>query len=224
MNEPTKTPTGFYSHRYLKNLSSKRPKTARDQNPSLQIFPLKNLLRKSSILIHKEHFAEDQNIHRALKQKKSSASEEVIKFPTEKPQKSISKPLYSIYKLEKSRSVATIVIKSYDKLPVKTENTNGKSLSLDRNITESSTRIISDLTKNWEMPKNKTTYKMKTQKIEFNSAPQTTSRESNMKKNAFKGENTVKGYPFIKLARMFAENCTQNVEFCVTSTRRGPFT
>jgi hypothetical protein len=224
MNEPTKIPTGFYSHRYLKNLSSKRPKTARDENPSLKVLPLKNLLRKSSTINKIISPVEVRDIHKTSKQMKSSASEEVIKFPIEKPQKSISKSGYSIYKLEKSRSVATMVIKSYDKLPVKTEIGNGKSLSLDRNISESSTKIMSDVTKNWEIPKNKTTYRMKTQKIEFNSAPQTMSHQGNTKKIVFKGENTVKGCSFVKLARMFADNHTKNVDFCVTSTRRGLFT
>lgn len=224
MNELTKIRTGFYSHRYLKNISSKRPKTARDENPSLKVLPLKNLFRKFSTINQIVSPAEDRDKHKTSKQMKSSASEEVIKLPTEKSQKSISKPTYSIYKLEKSRSVATMVIKSYDKLPVKTESGNGKSLSLDRNISESSTKIMSDLTKYWEMPKNKTTYKMKTQKIEFNSAPQTTSRQSNTKKIVFKGENAVKGYSFVKLAKVFADNHTKNVDFCVTSTRRGLFT
>jgi hypothetical protein len=219
--------SAFSTRKFLKQTNNtKRPYTAKYLNPSQKIEHLNRIQRKLSCsqLLEKPLEDKDPQFYIATARVyDSDLSKKIpIKLSAQNPQQSMLKLGVHTYKLEKSRSVATIMIKSYNPPGQSSENIPRKAFCIDKNLRKDTKKIINDLPKTGRYKNAKPSYHMKTQLLEFNSIPLLSTRRTQSRKSLFKGEShTV--YPFTKLARLLTPSYIENIDLCVTSARGLPF-
>ncbi|OMJ79667.1 hypothetical protein SteCoe_20289 [Stentor coeruleus] len=214
------------TRRHLNQVNIKRPYTAKYLNPSQKIQHLNQIQRKLSCsqFLEKPFEEKEPQLYIATARVYNSERPKKItnKPSAQNPQQSILKLGVHTYKLEKSRSVATIMIKSYNQPGQSSENIPRKAFCIDKNIKEDSKKIIIGMQKTGRYKNAKPSYHMKTQLLEFNNIPLSSTRRAQSKKSLFRGEsNTV--YPFTKLARLLTPSYIHNIDLCVTSARGLPF-
>lgn len=217
--------SAFSTRKYLKQTNNKRPYTAKYLNPRQKIQHLNHIQRKLSCSQFLEKPLEDKEPQLYIATAKVYNSDLPKKVPNkvsaQNTQQSMLKLGVHTYKLEKSRSVATIMIKSYNPPGQSSENIPRKAFCIDKNLKDDTKKFINDFPKTGRYKNAKPSYHMKTQLLEFNNIPLSSARRTQSRKSLFRGEShTV--YPFTKLARLLTPSYIQNIDLCVTSVRDLP--